>query len=572
MNFELNVELGDCTELQFGNCSIFDVVVELGDDMPFELPMQKYLEEMLIGIRGTPHKEAGEKTSATVRAYWQHLKGVLDTDAMRDGCRALFWIMMGAVMKRVSDEAVTELRESLAKSWARIVLDVKKVANDGPNGTESETEEWLLRSLPVILVQCLYRLLVDAFGEEKSQLVKFADNLLGKLTQVVSYEVSGFKLNTSTWQKERTRIFRSAVTTNPFVNQHDSLKSKHRREFLENRSKAPIALVFGRQDSLPLEEEQLEHIMMNRALARAKDTMAYSKVVDPVPSELSVDRYASISQIGDQLLKKHLEELNPGLSEMSQDTFAPGSAETEGECCPDEDFLQMTMAGASITGRSFGKGTNRNRKEAEQAEKRRREDMVQKLIVDDPLPSKLGERSFDIAWVSPIMDRLVPVQRHRQGLRKGAADSRKIKMEVPCIMHSQSEPLLKLPKIPGQQAASAYDLGDSAPLVCPMPENRVSKHRTDITIEPPASLKSTTVLSRLEEHLVQFNSKSFGAYVKQFDIASGHKKQRMDPTAMRRAENNYVSSLHALVGPARQPALKLFDSPERKAKRRAQKK
>jgi hypothetical protein len=573
--FELNVVLGGDSsfkDLKFGCCSVFDVCIEPGDDlhhMPFHLPVKRYAEEMLIGLRGSPHNEAEEKrVGAKVRANWQILKRILETEPVHDACDALFWIMMGVVMKRVCEEAIQEYRENLAKAWSLVTLEVRKIASEGPKGTESETQEWLLRYLPVVLVQCIYRLLVDAFGQDKPQLTHWSEQILEKIARVVTYEVSGFKLNKSTLLKERKHIFQKVIITNPYVNQHECLKSQMRREFLENRSnKEPMALIFGQQDALPLEEEQLEHVMLNRSISQQKGTeaggIASTMAFECVPSELSVDRYSSIAQIGDQLMQRQLDELHP--ADAAQ-TIRPGSAQMEEDgVCIDEELLRNSFANAGSTGKS----TIRNRREAEQAEKRRREDLLQTLILDAPMPAKLCERSFDTAWVSPITDRLVPSEHDRQGLNKRSADSRRIRMEMPVrlegLLKSRSEPLLrksvKLPKI--------SDGIDHLPaLPHPQQEKKATRHHTDMVMEPPASLKSAVVINRLEEHLVQFNSKSFGNYAKEVDISSGHQKQRMDPGALRKAENSYVSSLHALVGPAREPALTMLNSPERKAKRR----
>jgi len=547
--------------------------------LPFELPVQCYLEEMLIGLHGSPHKEAsgGKKGGGKSRGNWQRMKGVLDGEATRDVCQALFGIVVSVVMKRGSGDAITELREKLARAWALVMLEVTKKANEGLKGTELDAKDWLLRSLPIVLVQCVYRLLVDAFAEDRSQLTHYADELLDKITNVVTYEVCGFKINSSTWQKERRKVFQKAVIENPFVNQHDSLKSQMRREFLENRSKGPMALAFGRQDSLPLEETQLEHIMMNRQIARQKASESGKSLkafeASEVPSELSVDRYASIAQVGDQLLQKHLEELLP----TQGSTLLPSILEARSDRPDSAGAAEIGHEGIQVRTSVMAapsKELARLKREADQAQKRQREGLLQARILNDPLPTKLCERSFDTAWVSPITDRLVPVGMDRQGLRKRAADSHRIKMGLPNMVQSQSEPSLKtslkLPKI-GQITCNDH-LGDSAVHAPAASEKKLHKVITDLTIEPPASLKNAVVLNRLQEHIHTFHSKSFGVYVKEFDIASGQKKQRMDPEAMRRAEMNYVASLHALVGPAREPALKVFDSPERKAKRRAMKK
>jgi hypothetical protein len=589
MNFELNVELGETTQYSFGLCSLFDIFVELGDDSPFDVPVQRYLEEMLIGIRG--NEQHDENATDKRRENWKRLKRVLRTDAMRDVCLELFWIMMGIVLKRVDEDAVQELRESLAKAWALVVLRVRKVAFEGERGTESETQEWLLRYLPVVITQCLYRLLVDGFHEDRSQLTHLSDALLEKITRVVTYEVSGFKLNSSTWHKERKYIFRKTVIQRPDLNQHDALKSQMRREHLEHRSKEPLALTFGQQDSLPLEEEQLEHVMMMRAMAKQKvkdgagagagaaagaGAGAASAAVaeDLVPIELSVDRYASISQAGDELFERQMNDLNPQLMAAVAEANRRPSHErvTNAGFHLGSEALRQSICTAASSGNYVHK--IRNKKEQEQAKKRDREYALQKLILQDPLPQALCERTLDTAWVSPVLDRLVPVQRERQGLQKRAADSKILKMDLPNIMKSQSEPSLrksglKLPHLSAQLHTSDGIENAASALAS---EKKTIKHKTDILLQPPASLKNAVVIDRLNDHLAHFNKHAFSNYSKEYDIGTGVKKQRMDPAAMRRAENNYVASLHALVGPAKQPGLKMYNSPERMAKRRALKK
>lgn len=90
----------------------------------------------------------------------------------------------------------------------------------------------------------------------------------------------------------------------------------------------------------------------------------------------------------------------------------------------------------------------------------------------------------------------------------------------------------------------------------------------EMMLEPPPSLQKDVVMRRLEAVGETFQINSFGNYVKEFDITSGQKKQRMDPAVMRNAETSYIKSMQALVGPPERPALKMFDSPIQMAKRR----
>merc|ERR1719454_2859517 len=111
-------------------------------------------------------------------------------------------------------------------------------------------------------------------------------------------------------------------------------------------------------------------------------------------------------------------------------------------------------------------------------------------------------------------------------------------------MLSQSEPSLrkpvKLPQLSGQLGASGgHD--DSQALTQQAEKKTIKTYKTELVLQPPQSLKNAVVLNRLNEHLVHYNARSFSNYSKDFDISTGVKKQRMDPSAMRRAENNYVA-------------------------------
>lgn len=395
--------------------------------------------------------------------------------------------------------------------------------------------------------------------------------MLEKIAHVVTYEISGFKLNSSTWTKERRRVFQTKVTDHPSSNQHDSLKQQVRREFLEKQNKDPSPLVFGlskEEGAMPLEETQLEHVMNNRELAR--DSKSEESVV---PSHLCVDRYTSIALVGEQLLHKHLEELHPEDVTM-ESTVLPACRKSELLKPSEENPNMLTRRGGVI----LDKDLMRARKDAELSEKRRREDMLQTLIVNEPLPAFLRDRRLETAWVSPITDRLVPCEQDRQGLRKRASESVKLKMGLPMIMQSQSEASmrkpLKLPKISNHHAPSSHhhapgghghDASDGAHSVH-LPEKKVHKMVTDLTMEPPKYLKSAVVLDRLGEHLEHFHRNTFAVYKMENDLASGVRKHFLNPEALRSAETGYVTSLHSLVGPNSRPALSHLDSPERKAK------
>lgn len=576
MDFELNVELGPSgspisavlnddnaigllrsrspvnsgipqdVKLEFGHCSLFDFLVTAVDKEPFELPVKIYLEEVLVGIYGasqgcrTSSKDTSDKPCEEARLNRRYLKRFLSMDSARDVVRTLFWIIVGIVTKRVVADVVSELRKNLARSWSLVVQEVRREARDSAMVNQEAMQDWILQTLPVIFVQCIYRLMVDAFADDRSQLVHYASKLLDKITHIVTYEVSGFRLNSRTCLEARRKLFRKDVLDNPFMNQHDTLKSQMRREALEHRSSKPSPLLFGQKDALPLEETQLEHVMLDREK-------------DRVPEELSVDRYVSIAHEGEELFQRHLEELLPRILPTA----------TEGV-----DGQRMSMHSSQRSRYYSDKEDEKKRRENKEAEKRKREESL-KAFCDEPLPREYCECHLDTSWVSPIIDRLAPGEEDRKVLRKKGADSRQLKMELPALIQSKSEPALQLnkshtQKLPKIHGSIANDEGESSPGHASYGSCKSLLPRTEISLEPPASLKNATVIHRLEDHLAKYNSRSFGAYAKTHDVTSGKKKHRMDPAAMRRAENAYIASMEALVGPPSQPALKLNDTLSRK--------
>jgi len=216
-------------------------------------------------------------------------------------------------MNHSAESAVSEFKQQLARGWALVVQEAKKKASEKTigMGRESDIQDELLRVLPIVFVQCIYRLMVDAFPEDRNQLTHNADKLLEKLMHVVTHEVYGFKLYPETCQKERSLVFQKNVIDSPHVNQQDTLKSQMRAVALEKRSKDHTPLSFGSRDAMPLEETQLEHVMMGRSIARQKAIDFNLKDEAPVPIDLSVDRYASVSEVGERIFDRHYHELHP---------------------------------------------------------------------------------------------------------------------------------------------------------------------------------------------------------------------------------------------------------------------
>merc|ERR1740115_30537 len=66
------------------------------------------------------------------------------------------------------------MRQRLAQSWALVALEVKKKSREGAGVDKVlDTQDALNRCLPVILIQCIYRLLVDGFAEQRARNANF---------------------------------------------------------------------------------------------------------------------------------------------------------------------------------------------------------------------------------------------------------------------------------------------------------------------------------------------------------------------------------------------------------------
>jgi len=69
-----------------------------------------------------------------------------------------------------------------------------------------------------------------------------------------------------------------------------------------------------------------------------------------------------------------------------------------------------------------------------------------------------------------------------------------------------------------------------------------------IVIEPPASLKSEVVRSRLQKQAEALRHQSFDHYKRAYDMTTGQKKNSSDPRLLDQEECQYVKKLQGLVG------------------------
>jgi len=339
--------------------SVFDTYIRSARQLPLEVPCKRYLDEALLCMRGAGGKATRAKlvferaathpgklsfeaaappsgsaspdrsrrrteqsrehfaarlmevsvcsTATTnfsraadarrLESYWQRLRDILVMDCASDVCKILFWISIGVIFDRVDAGALNALRSQLAQSWHSVSLQVTQVCEHEPD--PEEHRDWLFGALPVVLGQALYRLTVDLFEGDRSQLVAFAEPFLDKIMAVCYFESSGFRTSVETGRRARRKLLRSHVIQSPHVNQRDLEKTQHHKVQKDSQKKAlpKGALMFGDRLAIPMEDRQIEMVMQQRVESNFP------------PTELNVDRYADFSEQGEALLDRHLETL-----------------------------------------------------------------------------------------------------------------------------------------------------------------------------------------------------------------------------------------------------------------------
>jgi len=260
-----------------GHTSLFDALVTSADVLPLELPVARFLEETCAGMLGAQREDDSVRSiSVENRMRLKRLRLALATEAAMAVCSSLFWVALGEMFGTVAAEAHGKLREHLARSWFALSLELRGVTKPGvakPGSTEKRSPaSWVLDMLPVAFVQAIFRLLVDAFPPEHEKIVRSSDSVLNKLTQVAYKEIFGFYPTQESTKSLRAKLFCQNVLHNPAANQKESMKSELRREMQSRRNRAAqsLPLSFGEEESLPLEDMQLEHILESREREKQK--------------------------------------------------------------------------------------------------------------------------------------------------------------------------------------------------------------------------------------------------------------------------------------------------------------
>lgn len=459
--------------------------------------------------------------------------------------------------REVSEKATVALHDQFARSWFILA---------GELGQKGRDE--LLDALPSVLVQAIYRLMVDCFPPEHAQLAQHAETLLEKLGAIVHYEVSGFRPSPSTLLALRRKLFRKPVLDHPHLDLLEARRVELRQQKLEGQRAQAHPLAFGDiKTGQALEEMQLEHVMELREASAAGRGGASITLPPLVPPELSVDRYAEIASHGEDMFFRHLEAIED--SEESEEEEKAHTLQVnpqmraEGEANEDATLSQTTsnafrrtVQRISIWGPTRASLAAR---QAEIAERRRRDELLASKIAT-PLPADFGSRGLATGAVSPMLERLAPgvqakAASEAQGLRM-AEPSAKFLPELVSAAPRQEGPRETEETPPASRAVSwqlAHQRTQSVTsLATPAGKERVQQPVDRV----PLRLKKEVVMKRLDQELEALEKRSFEAYKKDYDILTGQKKVRLDGDRLAKEEDTFVHRLEGLVGSRSTPALK----------------
>lgn len=532
----------------FGDCSLFDVNVGGECELPFDLPVEHYLKEALLGMNGAPKGKDGPQSQGSVS--WRRFRWNLEGEAAQSVCLTLAWIAMGVIFDTVSEEARAVFRAQLASDW---FVFLREQGGKGSKERDRHTDMLL-----TVVAQAIYRLLVDAFPPEQDKLAQKAGVLVEKLGMLVHAEVFGFRPTTHTLQELRQKTFCKPVLDNPHLDILEARKLELRQKKLEEQQQKQQPLEFGALEvERALEEVQLEHVLQARE-SRQKDSgntntfgggrslgtgSFFGLQMPPLcPPHLSVDRYDDLGSRGEEMYLRHLEQLDP-----------QAAGEARAKAVQDHEAVSGLGSGP---GRRTSMATLRASQasaalQAEQATRRLRDELLVKQIIA-PLPEELGRKPLGTNGISPLLTRLAP------GVQVQAeAESLKLKMGP-----------IRTPQLPRLSAASVVSNEVQAQAQRERPsgsrgtsrgqdlEGTVSFSSSQQFSQPPSRMKQQVVVKRMEQDLEAFQKRSFEHYKKDYDLLTGQKMFRLDKDKLAKEEKTYVKKLEGLVGSRSCPALK----------------
>lgn len=253
--------------------SVLDISLECPEKpLPFEPPFGRYLLEVVSGLKAGPGDRSDTESRhgcSKVAVNVALLLGLLDgedgrthaSQAAERACGLLFWICVGVVFSRAPyPQALAFLRSELARAWYLLALETKRSAP-----WEREKRDWLMDAWPFIFSQAIFRILYDAFEEDKDNLKKHSGDMLDKLSRVAHFEALGFQMDKDTARKARNRLFLRRVVQSPETDQVTFLQGLARRQLLETHLDArPLSFAPSPDgDNSQLDTHQLEDLWDN---------------------------------------------------------------------------------------------------------------------------------------------------------------------------------------------------------------------------------------------------------------------------------------------------------------------
>jgi len=565
------------------------------DQLPWTVPAELYIKEAMLGLR--------DGATPPGARCWALLKKCLAVDAASGVCEALFWISIMVIFP-LSENSKKEgkktlstdyLRDRLAKCWLPLTLEAKKGADN------FGTQEWVLGGLPHVYAQIIFRLLVDIFEGDRQHMINHGDAMIDKLSQLAHYELTGFQACEESHRRTRKQLFVGRVINMPHVNQYEFLKGQKRQEELQHRVEAQqrTPLSFGSVQGDPLDHAQLEHVMDQRAKA-LNDPMSIagqnSQCWALETSDLSVDNYAFLTQVGQDMYFKQLQTLDasqmhdkevdnhvlewpdsPNRSEYTDGSLAssPATAKSRGtrtwtsgdvktsggkrssnQHKESRNLAHTNSAGnikksmAAVMFLNRLSEDERKKEEAAEAELQKQRELLMNNLISAQLPEEHRNRELYTTWVSPVAKRLKPGAEDRFMLKKPSAEARHLQMAPPSPIMAGSVQLKRPKSMPSMSPNS------SPPKHL---QRRVSKDKfviageieewsqKDVCLEPPKSISNEKVLERLQTQLETCQQGSFGEYMRNFDILTGQRKQHFSDKRLRIEEAAYVKKMEALV-------------------------
>lgn len=349
---------------------------------------------------------------------------------------------------------------------------------------------------------------------------------------------------------------------------------------------------------------------MRARLLRASSAHDGDMEESSVPEDLEVEKYEKFVENAKEMLQQHQLELRLNGKDADAETphghhddgtsdgspLSPGSESPILRTRSPLDLpvdavrraplqrmspLQRLQNAARGVIMSHGMSEGSQKAEREAAERRRREEFIEARLTGCPLPKEVSSKEFTTTWVSPVIAQISRASSHST-LRKTAAESLRVKMAVPTAMSSPKAASGKNQTQAVRRSAEVSDAGFAAGSTSSPPQARSSSEKVGfarqrttiagaseplvlegrvgkkdplppgfelISLQPPQRLDGDVIMQRLKTTRRLFQEKSFGEYMKEYDILTGKKKQRADAQRLKKDELAYVKSMQNLVGP-----------------------